>query len=332
VIIDNNINEGHWSEFIQKCEYATIYHTPQWKKILEQSFGYKPYYQFVKDESGRIIGMLPLFYLKSKITGNRLCCLPFSHDCGYIGDSDAFYNLIVHEIINLHESLGCDMIEIRAPTNETFSENLNFSTFILNLSSYKPERNVRWGIKKAEKSGNHVETSKDVSTVKEFYELNCITKREKGVPAHSLEFFKNIFLYLSDFTILYIVKNNHESISGGLMLYYKNTVLYGYGAANPMHLDKYPYYAFLWKAITDATHNGFKYFDFGRVHRENQGLASFKRRWGSVEKTLTYSSYPSTSIDNKRTGFVFRTEKELIKKMPLPIYKGFSDRFFKHFG
>lgn len=84
--VTHKVKEKEWKEFLSRSEYATVYHTPEWKKTLEESFGYKPYYLFVKDESDLIVGMLPLFYVKSKLTGNRLSSLPFSHISGPVGE------------------------------------------------------------------------------------------------------------------------------------------------------------------------------------------------------------------------------------------------------
>ena len=80
--IVTNVNEEQWSSFVHRCSSASIYHTPEWKNFLEKTFGYEPHYLFAKDENDNIAGLLPLFDVKSKLTGNRLCSVPFSHMCG----------------------------------------------------------------------------------------------------------------------------------------------------------------------------------------------------------------------------------------------------------
>ena len=194
---------------------------------------------------------------------------------------------------------------------------------------------VRWSIKKSQKSDLTIDTTKDIEDLKGFYELNCITKREKGVPCHTWVFFKNLFNFLSDHVSLYVVRNgSREIIAGGIMTYFKGTVVYGYGAADPNYLKLHPYHAFLWKAIEDACLKGFKYFDFGRTSYDNDGLIDFKKRWGTEESILYYGFYPKNpgSITEKRDNSRYRHATKMIRKMPIPIYKKFSDTVFGSFG
>jgi len=53
------------------------------------------------------------------------------------------------------------------------------------------------GRKKSGKLGVSVASSTDIEDLKEFYELNCITKQSLGVPCHPWEFFKIYSLSLT---------------------------------------------------------------------------------------------------------------------------------------
>ncbi len=129
-----------------------------------------------------------------------------------------------------------------------------------------------------------VNSTKDVDDLKSFYELNCINKKNSGVPCHPWKFFKNIFTFLNGNVALYTVIYNDLIIAGGIFLYFYERVIYGYGASHPDSLNFYPNNAFIWKSIEDACVNGYKYFDFGRVSYDNKGLINFKKRGGTIEK------------------------------------------------
>lgn len=341
ITITTKVTENKWKEFLESADSATIYHTPEWKEILEKSFGYKPCYLFAKTESDEIVGMLPLFYIKSKLTGNRLCSVPFSHICGPIGDETAV-NLLINEGVSLYKNLKAEYLEIRdyCDFNGFQSQNA-FSTYILELSSNIEEvwrkldkGSVRWAIKKSQKSGVSVGVTRNIEDLKEFYELNCMTKKEIGVPGHPWKFFKNLFTLLSDYVSIYVAKYNDETIAGGLIEYFKNTVSYGYSAADPGYLKLHPYNAFIWKSIEDACSNGYKYYDFGRTSYDNVGLINFKKRWGTVEKKLYYSCYPKNpeSLTENRDNLKYKLGTKVIRKMPMPVYKKFSDAVFGSFG
>lgn len=341
VEITSQVKEEEWKEFLSNCNSATIYHTPEWKKFLEDTFHYKPYYFFAKNESGEIVGFLPMFQIKSRLTGNRLCSVPFAHICGPVGNENLLGDL-VSSSFNLFNDLKLDSFEIRESIKfDGFHQKNSFSTHILELPpeikavwQRLDKGSVRWAIKKSENSGISVSKAENIEDLKKFYELNCVTKKELGVPCHPWKFFKNLFDLLRNNLSLYVARFNNEIIAGGIMEYYKDTVLYGYGAADPKYLGLYPYNAFLWKAIEDACITGYKYFDFGRTSYDNSGLINFKKRWGTKEKKLYYSSYPGNheSLTENRDNLKYRIGTKVIRNMPMPIYKTFSDVVFGHFG
>jgi len=269
---------------------ATLYHTPEWKAFLEKTFGYESRYLFATDESGRLIGMLPLFEVRSRLTGNRLCSVPFSHECGCLGNDIACIALI-EEAITIKDKQHIEKIEIRGTVeNAAFQKKNAFCTHKLNLSSNPEEiwrqlnkSSVRWAVKKAEKLGVSVASSTDIEDLKEFYELNCITKQSLGVPCHPWEFFKNLFSILDGYVRLYLARHEDSIIAGGVIECYKGQVLYGYGAADPDCLSLHPYNAFIWKSIEDACINGCRIYDFGRTSYDNTGLIQFKKNGHSGE-------------------------------------------------
>ncbi|MCO5383597.1 MAG: GNAT family N-acetyltransferase [Methanosarcina barkeri] len=339
--IVKSVKEEEWKSFLNKCDEATIYHTPEWKQFLEKTFGYKSEYLFAKDKSGNIAGFLPLFYIKSKLTGNRLCSVPFSHICGPLGTKEASTDLL-EEAIRLFQKSNLNTLEIRGTIDDERFVSLNsFSTYTLELSS-KPDEvwpklnkgSVRWAVKKAEKSGVTAETTRDTGDLKEFYEINAVTKKDLGVPCHPWKFFKNIFDILGNHVSLYVSKSNGEIIGGGIMVYFKDTVLYGYGASNPNYLNLHPYNSFIWKSIEDACVKGYNIYDFGRSSYSNTGLIDFKKRWGTVETKLYYSNYPTkpNSLSENRESTKYKLASRIIGEMPLLMYKQFSDVVFQHFG
>ena len=341
VEIKEDVPENDWRRFLDISSDATLYHTPEWKMFLEKTFGYKPRYLFATDECGQLVGMLPLFEVRSRLTGNRLCSVPFSHECTCLGDS-VTRTALIDKAVSLRDCHRITKIEIRsAVENPLFHEMNAFCTHILELSQNLEETwkqldksSVRWAVKKAEKLGVSVTSSTDIEDLKEFYELNCITKQNLGVPCHPYEFFKNLFSILDGHVRLYLAQHEGNIIAGGVMEYYRDQVLYGYGAADPNHLDLHPYNAFIWKSIEDACVNGCRTYDFGRTSYDNTGLIQFKKKWGTQEKELCYGYYPASggSVVTERDSTVYRLGNSVIRVMPMSVYKAFSASVFGHFG
>lgn len=341
VEIVQHIPEDEWKRFLDGCNDATLYHTPEWKTFLEKTFDYKPHYLFATDECGQLTGMLPLFLVKSRLTGNRLCSVPFSHECGCLGD-EAACTALIDETVALKTRCHIEKVEIRDTVEDPrFHEKNAFCTHILELS-HNPEEtwkqldkgSVRWAVKKAEKLGVSVVSSMNTEDLKEFYELNCITKQNLGVPCHPWELFRNMFSILDGYVRMYLSRYEGSIIAGGVMEYYRDQVLYGYGAADPNHLDVHPYNAFIWKSIEDACVNGCRTYDFGRTSYDNTGLIQFKKKWGTQERKLCYSSYPASgrSVVTNRDSSLYRLGNSVIRAMPMSVYKVFSSSVFSHFG
>lgn len=340
VDIVKNVGEEEWKSFLNNCNEATIFHTPEWKQFLEKTFGYKPYYLFAKDSSGNITGFLPLFYIGSKITGNRLSSLPFSHTCGMLGDESAS-NQLIAEAISIFERSGAKYIEIKDNIDSPdFQKQNSFSTYVVDVSRDVDKlweslsSNARRATRKSNKMGITVRPTGSYDDLKKFYELNCLTKKDIGVPAHPWAFFKNLFDIFRDNASLYTVEYNNEMIAGGIRFFYRDTVIGGYAASDPEYVHLNPYNALNWKTIEYACKDGYKYYDLGRVSYHNKGLMFFKSRWGTVEKKLYYSFYPANpgSLTENRERPLYRLSTSLIQKTPMCFYKKFSDVVFENFG
>ncbi|AKB84290.1 GNAT family N-acetyltransferase [Methanococcoides methylutens] len=338
--IVTKVKDEEWDAFLRNYNTASLYHTHHWKHFLEKTFNYESNYIFAKDECENIVGLLPLFYVKSKLTGNRLCSVPFSHTCGYVG-SEYAKNLLIDEGVDLFSRLDSNYFEIRDLVNSSgFCHHILFSTHVLELSSnidetwLKLHKGTRRGVNKSKSMGVSVHSTKNIEDLKQFYELNCITKKRIGVPCHPWKHFKNMFNLLNEHVSLYIAKYDDEIVAGGIFEYFGDSVTFAYGASNPCHLNKRPNNALIWRCIEDACVNGYKYFDFGRTSDENIGLMNFKRRWGGIEKQLYYSYYPCDTkpFATNRSNIMYKCGTKIVQKTPFPIYKKASDILFVHFG
>ena len=291
-------DEALWRDFLAHEPGVSLFHTPEWKSFICETFNYNSYYLFAKNNSGQMTGLLPLFYIKSILTGNRLSSLPFAYRCSILGDPNSQAALLT-KALELVEELNPSYLEVRDSLDHSSFQFTNcYSTYILELSNNPDEvwktfkSNVRRNIRQSRKYGIRVEETKAPKALKAFYRLNCITKKRLGSPCHPWYFFKNLFFHLGGHTSLYIAHCDGKIIAGGVMLSYDDHFIYGYGAADPAYMQYRPYNALLWKSIEDACLRGYRYFDFGRVSAENSGLIHFKSRWGTVEKKLPYSYYP----------------------------------------
>lgn len=339
VQISQNVEETEWNRFLNDCDAATIYHTPAWKNFILDTFGYKSCYLFACDENGHMVGLLPLFKVDSKLTGKRLCSIPLSDACSYIGDPGAFKS-VIDKALELYKDQKLDYLEIRDLIDSgDFQHTSSFYSHVIELSKNPDEvwmkfpRKHRKEINRANNKGIVVNRTEDPADLRAFYEILCITKRELGVPCYSKKYLDNIFKHFYGHVSLYVSRYEGRVIAGAAFLYFKKNVSYILTGADPGYLKLSPYFPLVWKALEDSCLAGYASFNYGRTSKENIGLAEYKRKWGVVEKDLYYSYYPKSPnlLVNNRKTMKYTLATKVIKKMPMPVYKTFSDTVFRNF-
>jgi len=340
VEIFEHIPEAEWKRFLDECSNATHYHTPKWKTFLEKTFDYKPLYLLATDECGSIIGALPLFNVGNRLTENRLCSVPFSPECGCLGYI-VIYIPLTDEAIAIKMQCHTDLIEIRNSIGYGgFCGENAFCTHILDLSVdledtlKRLSKKVHLGIKRSEHPDVSVSTSTNIEDLKKFYELNCVTKQCLGVPCHPRTFLKNLYSAFDGKVHLYLSQYEKQVIAGGIMVSYKDHVLYGYSASDPGYLHLHPYHIFIWKSIEDAYVQGHRFYDFGRTSYVSLGLIQFKRHRGTRERELCYSYYPGSdrSCVNDWDSPLYWLENSVIWRIPVSAFKIFIKSVFSDFG
>ena len=152
-------------------------------------------------------------------------------------------------------------------------------------------KTTRYEIRKAEKLGVTIETSKDEKDVKEFYDYQLETaKRQKFVP-FSYKFLQEQFrvFFAADKALLYTAKFEGKILAQAFIIFYGNEAVYHYGIGTDEG-RKYPgAYSIQWEAIKEAKKRGMKYYNFWGVaseedkHHRFYTISIFKRGFGGED-------------------------------------------------
>ena len=70
-------DEPAWDDYVQNHVQGSPFHLIAWKRSIEQTFRYRPYYLLARDGS-RIEGVLPLFLIRNLMIGKALISTPFA--------------------------------------------------------------------------------------------------------------------------------------------------------------------------------------------------------------------------------------------------------------
>ncbi|MDD1653319.1 MAG: GNAT family N-acetyltransferase, partial [Methanomicrobiales archaeon] len=108
--IGRDVPEAAWRDYLVSVD-GDLWYTPEWTRFLEQTFRYPRYHLYATDGSGTVTGFLPLFRVKSRLTGDRLSSAPFTHICGPLGSGEDRAALLA-AACRLREDLGAGTLEI----------------------------------------------------------------------------------------------------------------------------------------------------------------------------------------------------------------------------
>ena len=77
--------DPRWDDFVQQHPEGSIYHHSAWKKVLEETYGFDPFYVALENKTeGTFEGIVPFMLVNSWLTGKRLVSLPFTSYCNPI--------------------------------------------------------------------------------------------------------------------------------------------------------------------------------------------------------------------------------------------------------
>jgi|WetSurMetagenome_2_1015567.scaffolds.fasta_scaffold56694_2 hypothetical protein len=335
-----DIKDNRWIDFLKSQEQANIFHTPNWSRMLQQTYNLQPYFLVDVNINGEVTSGLPVIEKKSFLGNISWVSLPFTDHCAPLSvssnGSDAF-NQRLDQLINKYPDRYYELRWLFPEVNSLF-KNQDYVQHKLTLKpdfeeNYKlihssNNRNARSAVK----NGIRIEINHDLQHLKEFYHLHLLTRRKQGVPIQPWNFFNAMKSELFDNNLGFIMTAYHETsyLAAAVFLLWNNNMVYKYGASNPAGLYLRPNDLLIQESIRWGCDHGYTSLDFGRSDLGNLGLRRFKSSWGSVESSLFYSYAPS--IPKKRPPWMMDTLCKLIKNSPLWVCRFFGEILYRYAG
>ena len=280
--------------------------------------------------------------INSFLTGKRGVSLPFTDQCPVIARDLGQFNEIFKKVIRHGKKKGWRSIELRA--GDQYLPNAKpsdyFLTHDLNLVC-APEKifagfrsSTKRNIRKAEKQGVTVEIFNSMKSVNEFYRLNCLTRKEHGLPPQPYSFFEKVARHVmaTQKGVVALASHKHKIIAGAVYFYSGKEAIYKYGASDKAFQNLRANNLVMWKAIVWFIQKGMKNLNFGRTEPEHTGLNRFKAGWGTKQGTLNYYKYDLKKDAFKADPPKIKTSYSVFHKMPLPLLKLAGRILYRHVG
>jgi FemAB-related protein (PEP-CTERM system-associated) len=300
-----------WNDYVSANPHGCVYHLWEWGDVLERAYDLKRWCLAVKEHQ-RIVGVLPIFYIRGLFFGDKLVSLPF---CEYGGPLLADYldqpvaenvlKTLVKKIHKLGGKLKTDYIELRH-SEVTFSNVFSscgfkvlprYVTFRLDLTLGESRiwesfdgltrRRARARLEKAMRIGTRVEEV-NADSLEHYYALYLKTQKRHGSPPHSYAFFKHLYDSFKSKGLLRMFLAVYEGKPiAGIMVFCFNRRLYCWNnVLDRKYASWHPTDFLLWHLIHWGVENKFRVIDLGRTRPEDKGLYYFKSRWGGQKTRL----------------------------------------------
>ena len=352
----NQKDGSAWDEYVMQHPRGTVFHLTGWKDVVESSFGHKPYYLIAvnrskleaqstnencikadelfdptnsTNSSNQIVGILPIFRIKSVMFGDYLVSVPFAELGGVLADDKTLEKILLQRAVEIADELNCDYFELR---NREAIEGLKtkdlyynfkgeiFSELDENLKAIprKARRMVRQGDKFGliPEFGNH--------NFNEFYNILAKSYHRLGTPIFSKRLFKQFLKIFGEKSAILLIRNKEKiPVAGVLSFFFKDQIIPYYAGSDFVYRKLAPNDFMFWQLIKYGCENDFKVFDFGRS-KADTGSFHFKRHWGFEPTRLAYQYYlirsdelPNLSPANPK----YQKKIEMWRKLPISVTK-----------
>ncbi|MBZ5495989.1 MAG: FemAB family PEP-CTERM system-associated protein [Acidobacteriia bacterium] len=316
---------GQWDSYVRSHPHGSVFHLTAWQRLIERSFRHKPQHLVALDREGKVLGLLPLFLVRSRIFGRMLVSTPQAAYGGILAESDTVAKAILELARRMAAANKVRFLELRNFKNAlevpglmpkdlyvTFRQELS-PEVELNMRAIprKTRAEIREGIR------NGLEFKVNEIGVNQFYDVYSRSLRNLGTPVFSKSLFANGVREFSSNCRIFSVHWHGKLVSAVWTLFYKDEVLPYYGGSmreyNRLAVNNFMY----WMLIKYGCENGYRIYDFGRS-KKGTGSFDFKKRWGMTMSELPYqyalvrqNSPPDTSPLNPRFSMGIRIWRRL---------------------
>lgn len=315
-----------WDKYVLAHPEGTLFHTQAWRTAVKSTFGHEDIYLIALSQD-RIVGLLPLFLVASRLMGRMLVSVPYGVAGGIIADDDRVAAALLAEARRIADDRGCPIIDLRS--ERACLPGLPVVDRYFGFHRNLPDREedvLEWLPRKARAAARNArEKFKLTYTVgdehlPEVWRLYSISMRRLGSPNYPCSFFQQVVAATPNRHWVSLVHWNGRPVAGLVTLLYRDRVMpYFVGAtaaASRCHAANFHY----WKTMEAAAAAGFRVFDFGRSRRDNLGSLNFKRFHGFQPQALGYQRFTApgcTPTDLTPSSAKIRWARAVWTRLPL---------------
>lgn len=328
-----------WNRYAADNPAASIYHRAEWRELIHATFGHEGhYFQAVDTATGKIVGILPLIRLKSRLFGDFLVSMPYFNYGGAVADSPDIEKLLMDAANAQAVELGVTHIEYRDDIPRPgFPVRTDKVNMILSLADHEDKLwqgftpKLRAQIRRPQRENPQVQFGGE-ELLEDFYRVFARNMRDLGTPVYGKSLFRNILRIFPEQSCIVVVRLSKRAVAAAFLLGQRDTLEIPWASTvrdvNHLSMNMLMY----WEVLRFAIRNNYRYFDFGRSSKKS-GTYRFKQQWGAISKPLYWHYWltgggdmPSLNPNNPKYALVIAAWKRL----PIPLTKWIGPKIVKN--
>ena len=326
-VVDRAVRAG-WCELAGSNGEGTLFHHPDWSDAVADVFSHRPAHIFAM-RGERLFGVLPMFEVRSWLTGRLLVSVPYAVYGGILADDDCAATALAQTAEDLALARGARHIDVRSRNAEIhgwdcetryagFRKRLPLT--VAELDGFLP-RKARAAARQARQREGLVVRHHDHG-LHSAWRLYARSMRRLASLAYPFAFFESLASRGAWRTWVTFVERDGRPAAGVVSFAFGDSVQPYFlgvdervrctGATNLLYLG----------VMERAVRAGLHWFDFGRTRKNNTGPLEFKRNQGFEPYTLGYQAFtpaggvrPNLSPANPR----FAAARRLWPHLPLGV-------------
>jgi CelD/BcsL family acetyltransferase involved in cellulose biosynthesis len=338
------LTDTRWDDLVARHPRATAFHRRGWLEALKHTYGYEPLVLTSASAGEPLTDGIVACRVSSWLTGTRLVSLPFADHCdplfGESGEEVLSFDRLVedwtgqkYKYLEFRPLRACASLRNQFQPFESFYfHELDLTPGLGQLFKALHKDSIQRKIRRAEKEQLSYEAGRTEELIKEFYDLQLVTRRRHHLPPQPKSWFQNLAKHMGEAIQIRVARKNGSAIAAILTLWHRSTVIYKYGCSDGAfhQLGGMPF--LFWKVIEESKASGAERIDFGRSERDNEGLIAFKDKFGTTKRTLTYFRYPGKKEKQVYLHENSRLMRRMLCMFPDGVLSAVGRVLYKHIG
>lgn len=303
-----------WERFVLAQASATVFHRLAWSRAVERAYPHRPMH-LVAWRDRQVVGVLPLFLVRSLLAGRVLVSVPYATYGGIVAADDEARDALLQAAETVAGEQDVEYLELRHrdPNALPLPEIGRYDTFRKELPATVEEvlaslpRKARAAARKGIRELGEEAAAFGHEHLEAIYDLYAVNLRRLGSPNYRRSLFFALCEEYGEDCICTLVRHQGRPVAGVVSFRFRDELVPYFSGALPAAQALCANNLMYLRLMEYGVRHGLRWFDFNRTRRDNSGPYDFKRHHGFEPSPLHYQVHlnrareiPNLSPDNRR--------------------------------